>query len=178
MYKKLLAAAVAGALVYAQAAFAVGSNEKGIYVVDTPKIMAESAPSALGRKHIDDVQKALQESVEEVKKAWEKANEQQKAAAMNDAVIQLNRQLELEKIAVNRKILSIIREETTRWLKEHKGKMVISKDALLAVDEDCEITSTILDMVNKRTPQFAELPKVTVQHPSFDNKGNAVPKKQ
>lgn len=177
MYKKLLAAAVAGALVYAQTAFAAGS-ENGIYVVDTPKIMAESAPSALGRKHIDDVQKALQESVQEVKKAWEKANEQQKAVAINDAVIQLNRQLELEKMAVNRKILSIIREETTKWLKEHKGKMVISKDALLAADEDCEITSTILDMVNKRTPQFAELPKVTVQHPSFDSKGNAVPKKQ
>ena len=51
------------------------------------KIMAESAPSALGRKHIDDVQKALQESVQEVKKAQEKANEQQKAVAINDAVI-------------------------------------------------------------------------------------------
>ncbi|MCR5084306.1 MAG: hypothetical protein K6A65_02240 [Succinivibrionaceae bacterium] len=174
MQKRFLALALAGLLACPGLVCAKGAHEGAICVVDVPKIMAESAPSALGRKHIEDVQKSLQARVKEVEQAWAKGNEQQRAAAMNDALLQLNRQLEFEKMAVNRQIVGIIQEEAGKWRAKSKARMVMPKEALLAVDPSMEITSEILDLVNKRTPKFGELPKITVKQPKFDEKGNLV----
>lgn len=146
------------------ALFAASAFAADYGVVDVQAIYTRSEPGKAAAAHMAEVHKILQKGMDDVlalHKGHENTPESKRAIA--EAQQLLNRQLNVEQQAVNAVLDKELRAACEEWLNSHKKiQLLISKQLTLASRGMVDFTAGVMEEMNKRTPKFPALPKVTI----------------
>lgn len=138
-----------------------------IAVVDTARILAESAPAKAGEAHLQQVHAVLQKGLDDVQALY-KGKEQSPEAqqAVREAHTALERQLTVERQAVLHILGNMLDRCVKQWRVAYPThSIVISKQMLLDSDNSLDVTPAIMTEMNAAQPVFPPLPTVTVNTP-------------
>lgn len=157
--------AVAAAMVLGNVPTALAAPE--IAVVDTVKLATNSKPGRAAADYLTKVQTSLQKSMDEVQSLYKgKENTEEGRNAILQGKSALDQQLMLYRQAVAAELDKAIAESITDWRKKNKKTQIILPGAaVMDFDNDAEITSEIMPLLDKKTIKFPEMPKVTVNKP-------------
>lgn len=142
--------------------------------VDMRALMAESAPGRQGAAHLEKVREVLQKGFEELKAAHKDSSPEERQKALAEGLAALNRQMELERGAVERIVSGLAVEEIAKWRKANGVMLVIPRSVVIDGDMNAaDFTRTILAALNKRSAAFPDLPVVSVKKPGEGTAGAA-----
>lgn len=142
--------------------------------VDMRALMTESAPGKQGAAHLEKVRDVLQKGFEDLKAAHKDSSPEERQKALSDGLAALNRQMELERGAVDRIVAGLAVEEVSKWRKANGIMLVIPRSVVIDGDmHAADFTGTILAALNKRTAVFPDLPVVSVKKPGATTEGPA-----
>lgn len=161
--KKLIALVLCGFMVLAAtAAFATT-----VAVVDSEKILVESAPGKAGVAHLKKVEQVLQKGYDDLLALYKgKENTAEGAQAIAQAQAVLQQQLMVEQGAVRQAISEKLVAVVKAWRKKNaKIELVVGRHLLLDYAAALDITPDIMKEMNVVTVKFPDLPKVTVNPP-------------
>lgn len=141
------------------------SNYPPVVTVNVQQIMAESTPGKQGSEHLKAVQTVLQKGFDGVQERYKSKPKAEQEKVLAEALAVLNRQMEIEKLAVASLLNKAIVEEVAVWRKANKVSLVLPREYALDVEPSADITKSILSAVNKRKITFPDLPKVNINDP-------------
>lgn len=147
------------------ALFAAGiASATEIAYVDTDKLMKSSIPGRLGRNHLIEVQKVLQQGLNSLIKYYEgKENTPEARRNIADGRMKVEQQMAIEQQAVMNIIQKEMEAATKAWrAKNPKYDIVVSKGALLDANPALDKTKEVMIELDNRKPTFPPLPKVNV----------------
>lgn len=149
-------------------------------VVDTAKILSESAPAKAGEAHLQKVQAVLQKGMDDLQKIH-KGKESTPTAqrALREGYQALELQLAKERQAVLQVLGDALEKSVKTWRSKNKKYLaVITKQTLLDSDASADVTPAIMQEMNKQAVTFADLPTVQVQAPAQPAPKAGTPAKQ
>ena len=129
-------------------------------VVDVQKVLKESKAAGAARAHLEQARAALQMGLDALEAEYKGAPEAERRRVLSEGLMTLNRQMSIEEQAANQVVLQMMQEEAAKWRASSKASCVITLQNLLDADKSVDVTDKIIAAMNKRTPKFAELPRV------------------
>ena len=137
-----------------------------IAVLDVEKVLKESKASEMGRAHLAEAKKRLQAGKAELWKTWAKMPEEERKEVYAKGLQALDKQMANEEAAANQVVLMLMRQKAQEWRKNSSCQYVMVKQNFIDAAESVDITHEVIALMNKETPQFADLPTVTVHEPT------------
>lgn len=147
-----------------------------IAVLDVEKVLKDSKASAQGREHLAAARKSLEAGWAELQKKWQGKPEKQRKQVLAEGLRALNTQMANEESAANKVVLALMQKKVQEWRKSNNCQYVIARQNLLDAGETADITAAVIALMDKETPKFAELPKVTVHEPKVEEAAKPVAK--
>lgn len=134
-----------------------------IVVVNTAKLLNDSAPAKAALKHIEAVAGVLQKGYNDLEAFHKKnINLPQTQQLLRDNLAALQRHLEVEKQDALAVVNQLVVETTKEYRDEQGFELVVGEHLLLAWDDALDITDAIMAILNTKEPKFADLPKVSI----------------
>ena len=149
-------------------AFSAMAEPMAFGVVDVLRVTRDSKTGKAIGAHLEQVQKVLQDGMNEVVKVQQNQSDEDKRKAYAEASGMLNRQLEIERAAVIQIIDKEIVFAVNEWMKTSKCPLVMSKQNVLGAVDEIDITDEIIKIMDTRADliKLPALPKVTVNPPT------------
>lgn len=142
-------------------------NAESIAVVDTNRILLESTPAKEGEAHLIKVREVLQKGLDDLQalyKGKEKTAEAQ--TAIRQGYQALEQQLAVERQAVLQVLGAALDTSIKGWRgKNTKYLVVISAQALLDSAASVDVTTAVMQEMNKQKVTFPALPTVQLTPP-------------
>ena len=136
-----------------------------IAVLDVEKVLKESKASEMGRAHLAEARKRLQTGKAELWKTWGKMPDEERREVFAKGLQALDKQMANEEAAANAVVLTLMHQKAQEWRKNSSCQYVIAKQNFIDAAESVDITNEVIALMDKETPQFAELPTVKVHEP-------------
>ena len=136
-----------------------------IAVLDVEKVLKESKASEMGRAHLAEARKRLQTGKAELWRTWGKMPDEERKEVYAKGLQALDKQMDNEEAAANQVVLTLMKQKAQEWRKNSSCQYVIAKQNFIDAAESVDITNEVIALMNKETPQFAELPTVKVHEP-------------
>lgn len=146
-----------------------------VYVVDIEKALTRSKAALAGQNHVKEARKALEQGFEQLRKLYDGQPEEVRQRILSEGANALTRQLNVEQQAVNAVITQMMLEVIRDWRKANKADIVVARQNLLDAGDSVDITNTIIQGMDARQPQFADLPVVNVTPPSTGENPQSAP---
>lgn len=142
-------------------------NAETVGVVDTARILSESQPGKAGEAHLQKVQAVLQKGLDDLQKMYKgKEKTPQAQAAIRDGYVALERQMAAERQAVLQALGLVMDKAVKDWRAKNKSTlMVISKQMLLDADVIIDVTTDVMQEMDKQKAEFPALPTVQLTPP-------------
>lgn len=153
------------------------SMKTQVVVVDVQRIFRESAPANNAREHLELVKSSLLKGMNVVDSIYGEKGTSPSAQARQEAAQHINLQFRLEEQAVNQAVMHVLTSVAQEWAKRHPGKIVFSRESVLAAGNETDITEDILAKMKDITPHFGKLPEVTVKVPDIQHEKKKKTKK-
>ncbi|MBQ9422871.1 MAG: hypothetical protein IJU32_04775 [Pyramidobacter sp.] len=117
---------------------------------------------------MQQVQQSLQKGMNDVlalHRGQEYTPQAQQAVAETQQA--LNRQLEVERQAVNSILENELQAAASEWLRSSKKAVILfPRHLAIASLDSADYTSEVMKEMNRRKPVFPEVPKVTINRPA------------
>lgn len=129
-------------------------------VVDTEKVLSESAPAKAGEAHLQKVRAALEKALEDrLKTPKGRANAPAVQRAVREGALALEQQMTTEHQAVRQVVQATMEKAVKNWRSKNKKYLaVISKQSLLDSDAAVDVTPAIMREMARQTVTFSDLP--------------------
>lgn len=136
-----------------------------IATVNLEQVMARSKAAEAGRAHLQAARTRLEQGYADLKKAWAKAPEKERAAVLRDGALALRRQMAAEEATVQNVVNALLLEEVKTWRRAHQAALVLAWQSALDAAENLDITDAVLKGMDAREAVFPALPVISVKQP-------------
>lgn len=162
---KYAAAALCALALFCGVAGCDAASSPAVSVVDTAGLLNASKHAGEAGAHLEKVRAVLQKGLDDVTalyKGKETTPEGQKAIL--EARAALERQMALERRAVELLLNQAMTKAVEAWHKSHGGT-ILPRSAVLASDAGADVTKAVLPLLNKQKITYPPLPTVNVRKP-------------
>ncbi|MDR2054625.1 MAG: OmpH family outer membrane protein, partial [Desulfovibrio sp.] len=131
-------------------------------VVDVERVLRDSRAARAGRDHVEAAKARLQQGWQELQEAAKNEPEGQRQKTLAQGLQTLQRQIRAEEIGARQIVNNLLLEEVKKWRRVNKVEMIIARQNLLDASGARDVTQAVIEAMDAREVQFAELPVVTV----------------
>jgi Skp family chaperone for outer membrane proteins len=142
-----------------------------VRVVDIQQVLVKSGLASQEAAHLNAVRQSLNDALTLGAKQYTALSEEkQKEARKSDAIL-VAQQWEHERMQARQAVSLILQKAINDWRIKNGISAVITRQAVLSVDDKLDITPDIIRSLNKVEVKFGKLPEFSLKKKSTDVRG-------